>query len=139
MHRVFFKVSAFCLLLSVVIGAFGAHWLKNLLIVEELESIQTGVTYQMIHSIGLFLTGLIYRIYRIERIRIAGYFLLAGIVLFSGSIYLRILLKNIDILNSNWITFFTPLGGISFIIGWMILMLSIPSSKKKYVESKNDD
>ena len=137
MHRIFFKAASFCMLLAVVIGAFGAHWLKQIISSSELESIQTGVTYQVYHSFGLFITGIIFRIYRIERIKYAGYFFLTGIVLFSGSIYLRIMFQHLQLSKSNLIVFVTPLGGLSFILGWLVLMVTIPPSKKKYVENKD--
>lgn len=135
MHRIFYKAASLFAALAVIIGAFGAHFLKDILLPQELESVQTGVTYQMTHAIALFITGFIYRAYHNVRTKVAGYLFFVGIVLFSGSIYLRILLKHLDFPKSNMVTFITPIGGALFIIGWLILMFAIPSSGRKYHQS----
>lgn len=135
MHRSFFKAASAVAMLAVIIGAFGAHLLKNYLSPQELESIQTAVTYQMTHAIALFLTGILCRIYRKPKMIFAGYLFFSGIILFSGSIYLRILLSNMGLPQTNMIAIITPFGGASFILGWLLLMVAIPSSKKKYQES----
>jgi len=136
MHRSFFKAASAVAMLAVIIGAFGAHLLKNFLAPQELESIQTAVTYQMTHAIALFLTGLVYRTYRKTKMIYAGYLFFSGIILFSGSIYLRILLSNMGLPKTNMIAIITPFGGASFILGWLLLMVALPSSNKKYIESK---
>jgi uncharacterized membrane protein YgdD (TMEM256/DUF423 family) len=135
MHKIFFKAASVIAMLAVVIGAFGAHLLKEFLPQKELDSIQTAVTYQMSHAIALFLAGLLYRIYHNVKIKFAGYLFLTGVILFSGSIYLRIFLTYVGFSKSNIVAAVTPFGGASLIIGWLFLMFAIPSSKKKYHDS----
>jgi uncharacterized membrane protein YgdD (TMEM256/DUF423 family) len=135
MHRNFFKAAAAIAMLAVIIGAFGAHLLKSFLSPQELESIQTAATFQMSHAIALFLTGILYRLYRRQKIIYAGYLFFSGIILFSGSIYLRILLSNLGLPKANVAAIITPFGGVSFILGWFLLMVAISPSKKKHQES----
>ena len=139
MHKIFFKAASVLAMLAVVIGAFGAHLLKEFLSLQELESIQTAVTYQMSHAIALFLAGLLYRIYHNVRIKFAGYLFLIGVILFSGSIYLRIFLSHVGFSKSNIVAVVTPFGGASLIVGWLFLTFAIPSSKKKYHDSGNEN
>ncbi len=135
MHKIFFKTGSVLAMLAVIIGAFGAHLLKEFLPQKELDSLQTAVTYQMTHAIALFLAGFLYRIYHNVRIKFAGYLFLTGVILFSGSIYSRIFLSHVGFSKSNIVAAITPFGGASFIIGWLYLMFAIPSSKKKYHDS----
>ena len=134
MHRQFFKIAAFFAALSVIIGAFGAHLLKDLLKPLELSGIQTAATYQMTHSLAIFIVGMMYRHYATKKVILSGYFFIIGIILFSGSIYLRVILNYWGFENSNFVVFFTPLGGASFILGWLTLMMAIPGNHGLYKE-----
>lgn len=136
MHRSFFKAASAFAMLAVIIGAFGAHLLKKYLTPQELESIQTAVTYQMTHAIALFLTGSVYRTYRKAKMIYAGYLFFTGIVLFSGSIYLRILLSNLGFQKTSMVAIITPFGGASFILGWLLLIIALPSSNKNNTASE---
>jgi uncharacterized membrane protein YgdD (TMEM256/DUF423 family) len=89
----------------------------------------------MSHAIALFLTGILYRLYRKPKMIYAGYLFFSGIILFSGSIYLRIVLSNLGLPKANMAAIITPFGGASFILGWLLLMVALPSSKKKHQES----
>jgi uncharacterized membrane protein YgdD (TMEM256/DUF423 family) len=136
MHRVFFKIAAFFAALSVMVGAFGAHMLKDLLKPLELTGIQTAVTYQMTHSLAIFIVGMIYRHYATTKVIISGYFFIIGIILFSGSLYLRVILHYLGFEKSNFVVFFTPLGGASFILGWLTLMSAIPKNRENNNQTK---
>lgn len=136
MHRQFFKIAAFFAALSVMVGAFGAHMLKDLLNPLELSSIQTAATYQMTHSLAIFIVGMMYRHYATKKVILSGYFFTIGIILFSGSIYLRVILHYLSFEKSNFVVFFTPLGGASFILGWLTLMLAIPGNHEHHKETK---
>lgn len=111
--------------LSVLLGAFGAHSLKNHLTQQKLDVFQTATQYQFFHSLALVLVGLLaLQAGEQDRKKInrAGKFFTAGILLFSGSLY---------ILAFDGPRFFgpiTPIGGLSLIIGWSLLAFSI--SKK---------
>ena len=126
MHRILYRIAAFFAGLSVIIGAFGAHFLKTILSPESLNSIHTAVNYQVIHSIAIIVIGLLYSHYRVKRIILAAYFLVVGIILFSGSIYVLALLTYLGFEHNVLVGLLTPLGGGAFIIGWLLLLISIP-------------
>lgn len=103
-------------LFAVVFGAFGAHALKARLSVESLAAFQTGVQYQMFHALALVLTGLLLLQFRDSAsLAWAARLFLAGIVLFSGSIYL------LTLTEMRWPGPITPLGGLCFIAAWAML------------------
>ncbi|MGB1478298.1 MAG: DUF423 domain-containing protein [Marinobacter salsuginis] len=106
-------------LLAVMAGAFGAHGLRGLVSDRGLEVFQTAVTYQMYHSIALVLLALLsgQGLPRKWLGWSAGFFLV-GILLFSGSLYLLVLT------DIRWIGPITPLGGMSFMVGWALLITS---------------
>jgi uncharacterized membrane protein YgdD (TMEM256/DUF423 family) len=107
-------------------GAFGAHALKASLSPESLAVYQTGVTYQMWHSLGLIAIALVQQsIPDSKRIAIAGWLMFLGILLFSGSLYLLVLL---DMPKLGMIT---PIGGVCFLIAWLLLCLSASTKKTK--------
>ena len=110
---------AFLALLAVMAGAFGAHGLRGLVSDRGLEVFQTAVTYQMYHSSALVLLALLsgQGLPRKWLGWSAGFFL-AGILLFSGSLYLLVLT------DIRWIGPITPLGGMSFMVGWALLITS---------------
>lgn len=105
--------------LGVLFGAFGAHALKSSLSPEMLEVYKTGVDYQFYHSLGLLLIGLIG--FRIESkwINWSGILLIAGIILFSGSLY-ALSITGIKVLGT-----ITPIGGLAFVAGWICLAIGI--------------
>jgi uncharacterized membrane protein YgdD (TMEM256/DUF423 family) len=106
--------------LAVVLGAFGAHSLKDTLTASgKLDVYQTAVTYHFYHVFALIATGVLMEIMPIRKFRFAAWFFLIGILLFSGSLYL-ICLTNISKLG-----IITPIGGVFFIAGWVTLVLGI--------------
>ena len=102
--------------LTIVLGAFGAHALKETLSTDALQSFETAVRYQMYHVLLLFMINLTEHFSITFKRKITWVFLI-GILLFSGSIY-AIYLGKIPI---NYIWFVTPLGGLILIIGWLLL------------------
>lgn len=109
--------------LSVLLGAFGAHSLKERLSEQSLATFQTGVDYQFIHSVALILVGMLSMHFVDEhkkQVNRAGMFFAAGIVLFSGSLY------SLALGGPKWLGPVTPLGGLSFMIGWFHLAFSLP-------------
>jgi uncharacterized membrane protein YgdD (TMEM256/DUF423 family) len=99
--------------LVVMLGAFGAHGLEDILTPAHMATWQTGVQYHMFHTVTLFGTGLLCRAEPENRLvsRSATLFL-AGIVLFSGSLYL------LAVTGISMLGFITPLGGVAFLGGW---------------------
>lgn len=116
----FFLVSgAFFGFLSVVLGAFGAHGLEKLLTEKHLETFNTAVEYQFLHSILLLFVGLLATLQlKTFTIKLAGYFFLIGIILFSGSLYLYIATQ------TKAFAMITPVGGVFFLFGWLAMMLA---------------
>jgi len=104
--------------LAVSLGAFGAHGLKKVLSPEMLAIYKTGVEYQFYHALGLLFIGLIGFQLKSKFISWAGTLLTLGIIIFSGSLYV-LALSGIKGLGA-----ITPLGGVSFIAGWVCLALA---------------
>ncbi len=110
-------------MISIIFGAFGAHLLKKYLAVEELNTFEVGVRYQMYHA--LFLLFLSTRKDIAEKTLKAIYNLVvSGVLLFSGSIYL-LATKSLTLFDFKIIVFATPLGGFLLIIAWAVLLVTI--------------
>lgn len=110
--------------LGVILGAFGAHSLKAIVTPERLLVFETGVRYQVYHSIALLLTGIIYMQYPVKQLRLAYIFFLIGIALFSGSLY-AIVLTGIGGAGIGPLGVLTPIGGVFFILGWVWLAMGV--------------
>lgn len=110
--------------LSVVLGAFGAHALKQVLGEAHLQTFETAVKYQMYHSIILLITGIIYYFIPTTTVRWAAIFFIIGIVLFSGSLYLLVQMKMSGKVGLGGLGLITPIGGLFFILGWVMLIIS---------------
>lgn len=109
--------------IAVLGGAFGAHALKELLSAEHLASFNTGVRYQLIHSIVLIVLFILLDKFEINQFKIAANLMFWGVILFSGSIYL-LTLKNI--IGAEWLKFagpITPIGGTLIIAGWVFVII----------------
>lgn len=115
--------------LAVVLGAFGAHALKEVLTPEQLNTFETGVRYQFYHSIALLFTGIIYASFPFRQVKIAHVLFVVGIVLFSGSLYALTLLKMNGAVGLGGIGIITPFGGLCFIAGWIMLVSGIARKK----------
>jgi uncharacterized membrane protein YgdD (TMEM256/DUF423 family) len=112
--------------LGVVLGAFGAHKLKQLVPAESVNTFQTGVQYQMYHAFALIITGLIAeRFANSSQLSWAGWSFVIGILLFSGSLYALVGLKATQKVGLGGIGILTPIGGLFFIAGWVLLALAI--------------
>ena len=117
--------------LSVIMGAFGAHTLKKVLSVEKLQSLETGVRYQMYHAIVLLVVGFFFSFSSIAE-QLMGWSFIVGTFLFSVSIYLLALAVLWEV-NLKFLWPVTPLGGLIIIIGWFLLLLSIVRMGKVYI------
>ena len=104
---------------AVAIGAFGAHGLKAHLSNEMLAVYKTGVEYHFYHALGLLLVGVLAVIMPNAYLKWSAIFLSAGIILFSGSLYV------LAISGIKWLGAITPLGGLSFIAGWVFLFVAV--------------
>ena len=116
--KVFIILGALNALLSVAFGAFGAHVLEGKLEPRYLTTWQKAVTYQMLHAVGLLIIGVLMGKFPASALLSwSGWIMLAGIILFSGSLYLLSVTK-ISVLGA-----ITPFGGVSFLIAWALLIL----------------
>lgn len=102
--------------LAVAIGAFAAHALQQRLDADALQTIEIGVRYQMYHGLALVLCAALAE--RGRRVRAAASCFVAGIVLFSGSLY------GLALGEIAWLGPVTPVGGVAFLAGWVLLVLS---------------
>jgi uncharacterized membrane protein YgdD (TMEM256/DUF423 family) len=122
--------------LSVIFGAFAAHWLKENINTAALANFHTAVNYQMIHALAvLFMAALPLRFHS-RLFRFAYYAFLTGIILFSGSIYL-LATREITGWYWSWIGPVTPLGGLMFIAGWVLLILAAIGVKDESVKKES--
>lgn len=115
-------------MLAVILGAFGAHALKEVVPPEKLMIFETGVKYQFYHSFALLVCGIIYPSFPLKNVKLASTFFITGIALFSGSLYAMTFLgiKGMSIGPAGVLT---PIGGLFFIAGWLLLFLSIIKKK----------
>ena len=108
---------------AVGIGAFGAHGLKNLILPERIEIFKTGVNYHFYHTFALLITGILYQRRRLRLLNWSANCFIIGIWLFSGSLYLLATRSVLGIESWTFLGPLTPLGGIFFIVGWIMLAL----------------
>ncbi|MFV0377684.1 MAG: DUF423 domain-containing protein [Mangrovibacterium sp.] len=118
MARTILFTASLALALAVIFGAFGAHALKAKISPELLQVYKTGVEYHVYHALGLLLIGVLALQMPSKKLRLAALFLFTGILLFSGSLYV------LALTGERWIGAITPLGGLSFISGWLLLAWS---------------
>ena len=110
---------------AVLLGAFGSHVLPDHLGPKSVNAFKTGVHYQFIHTLAIFCTALLYRIYRIRGLFFIGLFFLGGILLFSGSLYILSLKAVLGINIGKWFGFLTPLGGIALAGSWAAIFFTV--------------
>lgn len=107
---------------SVVLGAFGAHALKDVFNAHAREMWQTAVHYHMFHALALLLAGLLQLARPQVAMRWPGWCFTAGIILFSGSLYL------LALTGKSWLGAVTPFGGLAFLMGWLLFGLALLKS-----------
>jgi uncharacterized membrane protein YgdD (TMEM256/DUF423 family) len=116
--KIIIIVAAFLLALAVAAGAFGAHALKNILSAERLETWQTAVQYHAWHALGLMLIAMIGTQFDIA-VTWPASLILAGIIIFSGSLY------TLCLSGVGWLGAVTPIGGVAFIAGWIFFAIQV--------------
>lgn len=121
MHRSFLLSGTLLAGIAVILGAFGAHGLKKVVPPETVTTFQTGVQYQMYHALALILAAIVFeKAGQQNLLNWAGYCFLAGILLFSGSLYLLTAMKATGKVGMEGIGIITPFGGLFFIAGWLL-------------------
>ena len=111
--------------IGVIMGAFGAHALEDIVTYDRLVTWETAVQYHMYHALALILVGLIQqRTTELKSLKRASILFVVGIVLFSGSLYTLVLT------DTDWLGAITPWGGISFIVAWLLCAISVTKQDK---------
>lgn len=118
MMKLFMLIGSLNAFLSVALGAFGAHYLKTK-IPDKIDVFQTGVHYHMIHAVALLVIALLSdKLGNNLLVNASGWAIFIGIILFSGSLY-ALSLTGLKVFGP-----ITPLGGLSFLVGWILLALA---------------
>src|SRR3989338_1021463 len=112
---IWLKTASFLMFVAVCLGAFGSHMLKDKLVGHYAEVYKTAVLYHFIHAMGLFVVAWLSVVAMSPKVTLAGQFFVLGIVLFSGSLYV------LSITQIKWVGAITPLGGLSFLMGWLLI------------------
>jgi len=118
--KVFLAAGGVAALLAVALGAFGAHALKTRIAPEMLAVWHTGIEYHIFHALGLLAVGIVAtHVPESAPLKWAGWLMLAGIVLFSGSLYL------LALSGERWLGAVTPLGGLAFLAAWALFVAAV--------------
>lgn len=107
------------LALAVLIGAFGAHGLKNMVEPEKLVTFETGVRYHFYHAFGLMIVGILQQQFESLRLNVSVYSFLVGILLFSFNCYLYV------VTGMKVFAMIVPVGGLLFVLGWIVLLVKL--------------
>lgn len=131
MHKGYIKTAALLGALSVALGAFAAHTLKGSISDYSFGIFETAVKYQFYHVFVLLIVGILFKEYPGKWLNWAGRLFIAGIILFSGSLYVLAAIKAAVLPGYNWVGAITPFGGLCFILGWIFLFLAISAKAKQ--------
>ncbi len=111
------------MMLAVMLGAFGAHAIENIVAPDRMQTWQTASEYHFYHALGLIGLGIYYRNTLLDKwARLSGWLLITGLVLFCGSLYLLVLS------GITGLGMITPFGGLSFIAAWLSWLISVLSN-----------
>jgi len=122
MHLTYLRTAAIFGFVSVALGAFAAHGLRDIISERAMITFETGVRYQFYHVFALLATGIIFRDFSNDRILWAGRLFILGIILFSGSLYA------LALTGYAFLGIITPFGGLSFIAGWLMFTIGLRKS-----------
>ncbi len=128
MHKGFLKTAVLIGALSVALGAFAAHALKQRVSDYAVSIFETGVRYQFYHAFALLTSAILYKEFQNKFIRWSGKLFITGIIFFSGSLYILTFIKAAVKPGYDWVGAITPFGGLCFIAGWLCLFFGV--SKK---------
>jgi len=118
MSQIFIATSAILGFLGVALGAFAAHGLKTRLSADMLAIFETGARYHLIHAVALLAIGILARQMDVTSIKVAGFAMIFGILVFSGSLY-ALATTGVRVLGA-----ITPIGGVGFLVGWAALAMA---------------
>jgi uncharacterized membrane protein YgdD (TMEM256/DUF423 family) len=139
MRKVFLRIGSLLAMIAVILGAFGAHALKEMIPAAQLITFETGVRYQFYHAFAILLVDLLIHFRKTNTLVVAGWLFTAGVVFFSGSLY-ALSLQSMMSSSVSFLGPITPLGGLLFILGWGALFLSgFSHTNKLKVSSKEKE
>ena len=115
MAKQFIVIGAVLGFLGVALGAFGAHGLKDKLSPDLFDVFEVGVRYHMYHALALVAVGLVAAQWPGNLVGWSGWAFTAGVVIFSGTLYVLVMT------NTRWLGAVTPIGGLAFLVGWLLL------------------
>jgi uncharacterized membrane protein YgdD (TMEM256/DUF423 family) len=118
MERLFLILGALSAFLGVAAGAFGAHGLKSRISAEMLSVFEVGVRYQMYHAFALITVAYLQAKWPSSIVTVGGWLFVIGTILFSGSLYFM------SVGGVKWLGAITPIGGLSFLAGWICMMVA---------------
>ena len=124
-QKVFLLLAGLSGAMAVALGAMGAHWLKDKLNYWELQTFETGVRYQMYHTLALVGVVILMNYLPSKMLNWTGILFIVGIALFSGSLYLLAVKDLLHMPSLSMLGPVTPLGGLAFIIGWIFITLAV--------------
>ena len=125
MSKTFLTIAALLGAISVTLGAFAAHGLKKIVPAETVTTFETGVRYQFYHTFALLFIGLLLERMPSQLLVWSGWMFVIGIALFSGSLYLLTALKATQTVGMSGVGIITPIGGLFFIAGWVLMLAGI--------------
>ena len=131
MENKYFKVGVIFAFTSVILGAFGAHLLKDLLSTTELSSFKTGIRYQMFHALGIIILSLNQDKFT-EKLNRVLQIMSFGVVLFSFSIYV-LSLQNILNISLSFLGVITPIGGLFLITSWIFIFFIVKKNDSSHI------
>ncbi|MBV9960620.1 MAG: DUF423 domain-containing protein [Parafilimonas sp.] len=124
MNKTYLITAAILGALSVVLGAFGAHGLKTKMNADAFDIFETAVKYQFYHVFALLAVAILSQFIPGNLINWSGKCFIVGIIIFCGSLYLLAYFKMINNQQMNWLGAITPIGGLCFIAGWILLAVA---------------
>lgn len=129
MHKGFLKTAAILGFLSVALGAFAAHKLKQLVSSYAVATFETGVRYQFYHALALALIAILYKEFPGQLLVWSGRLFIAGIILFSGSLYGLTMVQAAVSPDYKWLGAITPFGGLCFLAGWFLFFIRLMKTR----------
>lgn len=138
MRKTFLRLGSLLALIAVALGAFGAHGLRDALEAEQLRTFEIGVRYQFYHALALLSVGLLLYWRKVSLLKWAGWLFLAGILLFSGSLYL-LSVRQLFALPVEWLGPVTPIGGVLFMVAWGFLLFSTYQENQRSYQPRGNE
>jgi uncharacterized membrane protein YgdD (TMEM256/DUF423 family) len=121
--KLFLTAGAISGALAVLLGAFGAHLVKQMISPDMLEVYKTGINYQFYHTFGLLIAGILMNFKPTKTLKWSGYLFIGGITIFSGFLYL------LAITGIKALGMIVPIGGLMLVAGWICLLVHIMKIK----------